>query len=247
MSSILRRTYWPNKTVAKNARVAREVLRALVDSGSGELPTHEKAVTDAIAGRLQHDRVMPVAFGASQVERFLERFGEEDVNFFDEYGRWSFIQLRPVSKRDRLLPFLSLAADAGLTRFQLFLLVVTEEKDAQGTVVGLRSLGFRFEGPEGGGERGRHNYWHVQLTSSFAQSGGSRHPKTPTWLPRSTPAIPLNANDASTCVAGLAAALYGAVDAVTLVHQIGKRISKKDRDRLISDVQALSRNQVPES
>lgn len=227
--------------------MAKELLRALVSSSAGEQPTHEKAVTDAIAGRLQRDRVMPIAFGEAQVEPFLERLGTEDVNFFQEYGRESFIQLRPVSTGDRILPFLSLAADAALSRIQLFLLVFTEEKDSEGSVVGLRSLGFRFEPPEGDGGRGRHNYWHAQLTSSFSQNGGRKHPTTPSWLPSSTPAMPLDANDASTCVASLAVALYGAVDTATLVHRIGKRITKTDRDQLISEVQALSRNQVPES
>ena len=233
--------------MATKTRVARELLRALVDSGSGVLTKREQAITDAIAGRLVRDRVMPTPFGAGQVEQFLERFGEEDVNFFQEYGRGSFIRLRPVSNSDRLLPFLSLAADADLSSLQIFLLIFTEEKDDQGDVVGLRSLGFRFEPPEGGGTRGRHNYWHVQLTSSFSQNGGRQHPTTPSWLPKSTPAIPLNASDASTCVVGLAAALYGAVDAVTLVHQIRKCIPQKDRDRLMNEVQALGRNQVSAS
>ena len=104
----------------------------------------------------------------------------------------------------------------------------------------LRSIVFRFESPEGGGDPGRHSYWHVQLTSSFESNEGLRHPSTPTWFPQSTPAFPLDAGSASTCVVSLAVALYDAVEAYGLVEELRKRVSESDIDALVDAVKAPS-------
>ena len=103
---------------------------------------------------LQRDSALPPPVGKQKLKGLVERIGRESVNSFEFSGRQSFIPLEPVGRGDALLPFLAVSADTELKQFQLFLLIVMEDNDNNN----LRSIGFRFESPEGGGDSGRHSY-----------------------------------------------------------------------------------------
>ena len=191
-----------------------QLLLKLAEEGKKVGTPKELGIRTRLRNRLEKDGGAPIPYDAKR-QKLQDRFGRSPVNLFEENNASTFIPLKPAVKGAPILPYLSVVANQTLSEFRLLLLVFIEE--AQN--VPLRSVGLRFESPEGTG--GRHDYWHVQLTSSFAQNGGQRHPSTPSWLPSSTPAIPLDASSAPSCVVALAVALYGGGAAATLVHNLG--------------------------
>ena len=214
-----------------DGRLVGQLLLKLAEEGKKDGTPKELGVRTRLRDRLEKDGWAPIPYDAKR-QQLQARFGMSSVNLFGENCASTFIPLRPVVKGDPILPYLSVVANQTLSVFRLLLLVFVEEERNKP----LRSVGFRFESPEGNG--GKHDYWHVQLTSSFKQNGGQRHPSTPSWLPSSTPAIPLDASSAPSCVVALAVALYGGGAAATLVHNLG--VSPVAVKRLKSEVRAIS-------
>ena len=208
-----------------------QLLLKLAEEGANDWLETESTFRTKLLSRLHDADWAPNPYYVKKM-KLPSRFGRKCVNLFRENGPRTFIPLRPIVE-DGILPYLSVVADRTLSEFRLLLLVFMEE--AQNGP--LRSIGLRFESPEG---KGKHNYWHVQLTSSFEQNGGQRHPSTPSWLPSSTPAIPMDASSAATCVVALAVALYGGVEAATLVSNLGPGVSSEAIEGLMSEVSALS-------
>lgn len=222
-----------------DGHLAGRLLLRLADEGNKPGSTLESKFRKRILVHLQKAAWAPSPhFDKSKIWQLPYDLGKSSVNLLAQNTPPIYIPLRPVVKGDLLLPYLSVVADATLSEFRLLLLMFTVDNQA-GTLKNgiLRSVGFRFESPES--EKGRHNYWHVQLTSSFKPNGGEYHPSTPSWLPNSSPAIPLDACSAASCVVALAVALYGSFEAAQLVHNLRPRISTRAVQRLKNEVRAL--------
>ena len=213
-----------------------QLLLKLAEEGNKPGPGLEAKFRNRILGRFQNADWAPIACSDNYKRSLPHRLGKSSVNLFRENGARAFIPLRPVVKGDLILPYLSVVANETLAVFRLLLLAFVEEAE-NGR---LRSVGLRFESPEGKG--GRHDFWHVQLTSSFEQNGGQVHPSTPSWLPSNAPAVPLDASSAASCVVALAVALYGSVEADTLVRNLMPGISPEAVGNLRREVRALSEN-----
>lgn len=217
--------------------IVGQLLLKLAEEGGKGGTNKESRFRTRLLGHLQNSDWAPSHYPVER-ENLPYRLGRSSVNFFKEKGPRAYIQLKPVVEGDHILPYLSVAANETLSEFRLLLLVFMEEtQDGP-----LKSVGLRFESPEDQGEKGKHNYWHVQLTPSFVRNEGQSHPSTPSWLPSSTPAIPLDASSAASCVVALAVALYGRVAAATLVHNLKPGISDKAVRCLLREVRALSAN-----
>ena len=207
----------------------------LADEGLREGTTQELNLRKHLLPKLESSKWTPAPYYARKC-KVQHRFGRSAVNLFEENNGITYIPLKPVVKGNPILPYLSVVANKSLSVFRLLLLVfVAESKKDR-----LKSIGLRFESPEG--SDGRHDFWHVQLTSSFEQNGGQRHPSTPAWLPSSAPAMPLDANSAASCVVALAVSLYGGVTAATLVRNLAPEVSRASVKRLMDEVRALSAN-----
>ena len=211
-----------------------QLLLKLSEEGDREGSSRETKIRTRLLNLFQASDWVPSHYSAKR-ENLPHRLGKCSVNFFEEKGPRAYIPLKPVVKGDPILPYLSVVADQTLREFRLLLLAFMEDKENEE----LRSVGLRFESPEG---EGKHNYWHVQLTSSFKQNEGERHPSTPSWLPSNTPAISLDASSAATCVIALAVALYGGVETATLVRKLEPDVSSNVVRRLLREVRALSGN-----
>lgn len=217
--------------MSSDGHLIGQLLLKLAEDGEKDGTQKELTVRTRLRARLEKDGWTPIPYDAKR-QKLQDRFGKSPVNLFEENNASTFIPLKPAVKGNPILPYLSVVANETLEVFRLLLLVFVEEERNEP----LRSVGFRFESPEG--EGGRHDYWHVQLASSFEQNGGQQHPSTPAWLPSSTPAIPLDASSAPSCVVALAVALYGGGAAATLVHNLG--VSPVAVKRLKSEVRAIS-------
>jgi len=108
-----------------------------------------------------------------------------------------FFYLNPVTKHCVMVPRIRLEYDFArhipLVRVYLGLFLLHDGK--------LKSLGFRFETPEG---EGLHNFYHAQM---FIEKG----PPLPyhAWLPTSQPSFPLDAEDPVQLLLCLLTSLYG--------------------------------------
>ena len=222
--------------------IAGALIHGLAKRSTQGLNNKEAKVRDQIRSLIVGRSGRPIPEHGSQTTRsLLNRLGKSDINLSVGSVPGTFIALRPIAKSDLLLPYLSVAASADLSQFQLVLLVFTiDGSDSAGAFDSLRSIGFRFESPEASGEPGRHNYWHMQLTSNLASDSEFLKDTTLTWLPTSTPAIPLNAQNAATCVVNLAMALYGGLVAADLVDDLEKPYSKETVCSLKSQIKSLS-------
>ena len=212
-----------------------QLLLKLAEEGDKPGPARESEFRNRLLASLKNVDWTPVPYPI-KTRNLPYWLGRSQVHFFRENGPRAYVPLKPVVQGDLILPYLSVVADETLSEFRLLVLAFTEE--AQDGAV--KSVGLRFESPEGAG--GKHNYWHVQLTSSFEQNQGKRHPSTPSWLPSSTPAIPLDARSAATCVVALAVALYGGLEAAALVRNLEPGISREAVEGLMSEVSALRAN-----
>lgn len=210
-----------------------QLLLKLAEEGDKPGSARESGFRNRLLPKIQEIDWAPVPYPI-KTRNLPYWLGRSRVHFFGEKGPRTYIPLKPVVHGDLILPYLSVVANETLSEFRLLLLTFTEE--SQNGEVG--SVGFRFESPEGDG--GKHNYWHVQLTSSFEQNLGQRHASTPSWLPSNTPAIPLDASSAATCVVALAVALYGSLEAAALVRRLEPDISHRTIEDLMSEVSALS-------
>lgn len=220
--------------MSTDAHMVGQLLLKLAEEGKREGKPKEIEFRTRLQGRLQMSSWAPNPYDVKR-EKLQDRFGRTCVNLFKEKTSSTYIPLKPVVKSDSILPFLSVVANRTLSNFRLLLLAFRE--DAQNG--SLKSVGLRFESPEG--EGGKHNYWHVQLTSSFVLNGGQVHPSTPSWLPSSTPAIPLDASSAPSCVVALAVALYGGSMATDLVESLRPSVSVTGVQRLTKEVRALGK------
>ena len=72
----------------------------------------------------------------------------------------------------------------------------------------VRAVGFRFETPEGGDERGHghHNYYHSQMFNYFRPNKDNKIPTN--WCPDTTPAIPLDAQNPVQLIISMLCSLY---------------------------------------
>lgn len=224
--------------MSSDAHLVALLLHHLAEDGQKDTNSKEARARTKLLTRLHSFHPHFAQSGLEAVNALPEKLGRAPVNFFKDNSVSSFITLRPVVKGDSLLPLVSMVADKDLEEFRLFLLVVTED-DRKNRV---RSLGFRFESPEGyDGEEGRHKYWHVQPTSSFHRSGGPADLPSPKWLPTSTPAIPLDAQSPSGCVVCLMVSLYGGYWTAEVLSDLKRKrkISNEHVERLRKEVRAL--------
>ena len=220
-----------------DGHLAGQLLLKLAEEGNKPGPARESKFRNRLLALLPNADWAPIPYSdKTKIRQLPYRLGKSSVNLFEETGPRTYIPLKPVVKGDLILPYLSVVADGTLSEFRLLLLAFTVE--AQNGP--LRSVGLRFESPEG--EGGKHDYWHVQLTSSFEPNGGQVHRSTPSWLPSSTLAIPLDASSAASCVVALAVALYGGVAAATLVRNLEPGISHEAVEGLMREVRALTAN-----
>ena len=218
-----------------DGEIAGELILGLAKRGCEGLAVREAKIRTRI-----RDRIFRAGRAISEHEivtakTLPRRLGRKKVNLFWDSVPGTYIALKPIVKGDELLPYLSVAATADLSQFQLFLLAFTiDANDA------VQSIGFRFESPESPNTTGRHNYWHMQLTTKFARDQAGSCETTPAWLPTSTPAIPIDANNAPTCVVNLAVALYGAAAASALIHELEVRISREAARKLLGEIKTLN-------
>ncbi len=215
------RAGWPIRVMGSDGANAAKLIHGLAKRSSEGLSAKEEKVRERIRSRIFQLLGRPIPEYEPNYMKTLEnRLGNSEVNLSADSSPGTLIALRPIVKSDELLPFLSLAASADLSRFRLVLLLFKIESGrTAGSKGALRSLRFRFESPESPEKPGRHNFWHMQLSANIASSSEVLDDTTPTWLPKSTPAIPLNADNAPTCVINLAMALYGGLVAKDLAKE----------------------------
>lgn len=109
-----------------------------------------------------------------------------------------YLLLEPTEK-DYLLPLVTLHSCDEWIHFRVYTML-TKRHGAKG----VGSIALRFETDEGSGG-GSHDYCHAQMCRSIG-----RHPATtPSWLPQSVPAFPLNASDQVCLVLCMLTSLYG--------------------------------------
>jgi len=115
-----------------------------------------------------------------------------------------FLYLRPIQTGAPTVPVLSFKTDFARSfpkvraRLALFFIDGVE----------IRSLGYRYETPEGPGN-GRHDYYHVQpIRVLYRDRPGFELPTAP-WVLDSHPAWPVDASDPVTLVLSLLVSLYG--------------------------------------
>jgi hypothetical protein len=142
---------------------------------------------------------------------------EDNVNVGFPDRRYFY--LTPVTEGRIMVPRIQLKCDFGRNipeircRLDLFLL----DDD-----LGLQSLGYRFESPEGQNIEavGVHHYYHIQLI----QPPISRID----WLPETQPAFPIDADDPVKLVLGLLISLYG-LDYLGTVMREANNVWRLDR------------------
>ena len=103
---------------------------------------------------------------------------------------------------------------------------------------GLQALAIRFEtdeGPQTNGVTGSHDFCHAQLCQSI---NGKTRATTPSWLPESQPALPLDAEDQIGLVLCMLASLYGGRHVVERINTAGDGALRQH----LKKVRALSLN-----
>jgi hypothetical protein len=174
----------------------RDILLWVYDNSKH--PTYvsgvEKIVEELMA------RYAPIG-NRRELESFLPSTRRTSANFADNR---KFLYLPPVTGRYLIVPLLSIRFNLDTMpevrlRVGLFLL----DKDEKI----MRSIGFRFETPEG---EGTHNFYHAQLISDFEKDRlGFDLVGCPTWLPTTEPTLPLKANNPAELLICLLVSLYG--------------------------------------
>lgn len=158
-----------------------------------ELPvgSKEQRLFDKLSGRYR-----PVT-GDIELSRLLPTTANPESNFRD-----GWLYLKPPPNTEWLLPVIAARFDyrrsipsahleLGLFRF----------KADDATPVGV---GYRFEAPEGPGQ---HSYYHAQPLAKLGSDDARS--ELPTWLPQSTPAMPVDAVDSVTLAMCILISIYG--------------------------------------
>jgi hypothetical protein len=146
------------------------------------------------------------------LRRYLPTPSNRETNFTTIR---QYLYLNPVMRGLWLLPVLSIKANFERSlpevrlRLGLFLW-------AKGRV---RSLGMRFETPEG---PGLHNYYHMQFIRGF--DGGSEMPGSLWWLPTKEPTVPLDADNPVALLLCLLVNLYGFHYLNQLETEVGREL-----------------------
>lgn len=119
----------------------------------------------------------------------------------------------PVSDSGQLVPMRRLTADwlplihvrrgkrDDERRFITLSVVLAGEMNGED-----RSVGWRFEAPEGPGE---HCYWHAQPIREVRLEGGAIQLATPGWLPPKMPTLPLAADNPLELLLCAVVSIYG--------------------------------------
>jgi hypothetical protein len=141
-------------------------------------------------------------FDSSVLEKHLPSDDRLATDFADA---GMFLYLRPTEKGAFTVPALSLKADFRLSLPEVRIRLVLFLLDDQGD---LRSLGYRFETPEGPGD-GRHDYYHVQPIRSVFKDRPGFQLSCPLWFPDTHPTWPIDANDPITLCLSSLFSLYG--------------------------------------
>jgi hypothetical protein len=122
-----------------------------------------------------------------------------ETNVSASFGN-RFFCLKPVTEHRIMVPRIHLKCDFGRNipevrcRLELFLLNVNAE---------IRSLGYRYESPEGKNIQGGgvHHYYHIQLTKPPISNVD--------WLPETQPAFPVDADGPVKLILSVLISLYG--------------------------------------
>src|SRR5215208_3334899 len=176
-----------------------------------------------------------VSFGnESEVEELLPSEASVDREFDNRY-----LYLNPVTHGMVMVPLLTLKADFGRSvpeirlRVGLFLL-----HDDQ-----IRSLGFRFEAPEGKSAigAGRHNYYHVQMIRGLGSSISFSANEYLQWFPDAEPTFPVDANDPVKLLLSLLISLYGLDEVGILIAHVG---AGTELQTYLREMQCLHTNEL---
>ena len=155
--------------------------------------------------------------------------GSDEIGWRDNSR---FLGLEPIKGSKTYLPLITLHSEGAWVIFRVYALVTLIGDDSN-----LKSMALRFETDENGLDpeniAGAHNFCHAQLCKSV----GSRIiGSTPEWLPESTPAIPLDADNQVSLVLCMLTALYGGEHVYRKLSSSGQR----DLLKYLKKVRALS-------
>jgi hypothetical protein len=177
---------------------------------------------DVLAERVQDGSIDEQVYGAAarhpQLDERLIGAMAIDQHSGEIDGRRprSSIWLEPVMRGDLAIPMLSPRWDFRDPddRALHFYLGLYFRDSITGLVDGV---GFRYEAPHGSGdELGRHDYFHAQPVTDFADGNAYQLPVQARAQPVSTPAFPLEARTASQLLICLLISVYGGTYAATL-------------------------------
>lgn len=125
------------------------------------------------------------------------------------------IWLEPVTRGDLAVPMLSPHWDFRSGQRLVALYVGLYYWDTEWAVVD--GVGFRYESPHGSRTGvGRHDYFHAQPITDFANGAGEQLPVQGRTQPESIPAFPLEAENSSQLLVCVLISLYGGGYAATL-------------------------------
>ena len=132
----------------------------------------------------------------------LERSLPADENVRNEFPSRRFLYLDPIESDGVMIPVLWMSFDFSrfhpLVRIYLCLFLRYENQ--------IRSLGYRFEAPEG---EGIHHYYHAQIIRGMPPGIPFHPPELHDWLPEGQPSFPLDAYNPTELLLCLLLALYG--------------------------------------
>lgn len=132
----------------------------------------------------------------------LEEFLPSDGKLTDFALTKRFLYLEPCDGRPTFVPVLSVRCDSTLIQPEIRLQVGLFLRHGDD----LRSIGLRFESPEGDAP-GVHDYYHGQFITYFRN--GPPLEGAPPWLPITQPALTLNSDGPVGLLLSLLVSLYG--------------------------------------
>jgi hypothetical protein len=182
----------------KELNLFRQLVVTVFEKHAGAYQNPSKTVQNILdAIPYQYSRFQD----SSTLANYLPTDEEPTADFKDAL---KFMYLRPIEKGTSMVPVVSLKANFARSipevriRLALFLLDAGH----------IRSIGYRFEAPEGPGT-GRHDYYHVQPIHEVHRDKTGFALSTPSWLPVVHPAWPIDAKSPVSLVIGLLFSLYG--------------------------------------
>ena len=115
-----------------------------------------------------------------------------------------YVYFMPVDEGGPIIPIMTFGYNLSRSsppipevRFRVGLFLMDSTQD-------LKSIGFRFEAPEG---EGIHHYYHAQMITGFSKGDASLNSLN--WLPESQPAFSLDAKNSVELFICLLVSLYG--------------------------------------